>query len=399
MARRRGERMIWRPVIVGNPDCRRVALVRAAAERLRWPAPVLVLYADLLEGRTCLADHLTDDAVVRFEPAADRWDTFKLLLKHGIVAALAERYPVLDEAAIHRLQYERGWLIGPRQAYLGFVRLLQSLGRDALAHRAAMMHSVDDIALFFDKPRCQDHLAGRFIPIPASFGAARDYAEVRDLLRAEPRLMVKLAHGSGAAGCMALHRCQGRVRAFTTVAEAAVHGESRLYHSKKVRHLHDEAVIAALVDRLCREKVQVEQWLPKARLAGHNFDLRIVVIGGAPRHALVRVGRSTFTNLTLGNRRGDLAAVIARLGPAWEELKDTCANASALFPGSFAVGIDVLVRPDWRRHAVLEVNAFGDLLLNHLDQGQDTYTAELAAWQNTQSPRPHAVTGDVAVMS
>ena len=51
-----------------------------------------------------------------------------------------------------------------------------------------------------------------------------------------------------------------------------------------------------------------------------------------------------------------------------------------LFPRSFTLGIDVLVRPDFTRHTVLEINAFGDLLLNQFDRGEDAYTATLAAW-------------------
>jgi hypothetical protein len=46
------------------------------------------------------------------------------------------------------------------------------------------------------------------------------------------------------------------------------------------------------------------------------------------------------------------------------------------------VALDVLVRPDFRRHTVLEANAFGDLLLNVVDDGDDTYTAEVKAWSD-----------------
>ena len=76
------------------------------------------------------------------------------------------------------------------------------------------------------------------------------------------------------------------------------------------------------------------------------------MIGGSPRHTAVRLNRSIFTNLTLGSRRGDLDSVIQRMGPsAWRDLRDTCARAASLFPRSFTLGLDVLVRPDFRRHA------------------------------------------------
>ncbi len=48
-------------------------------------------------------------------------------------------------------------------------------------------------------------------------------------------------------------------------------------------------------------------------------------------------------------------------------------------PESLYAGVDVVISPGFRRHAVLEINAFGDLLPGVLFEGLDTYTAELAA--------------------
>jgi hypothetical protein len=389
MAQRRGERMKRRLVIVGNPGCRRVAFWQAAAARRGWPTAKVVTYADVLTGQTRLADHLGPGALVRLESAAENWDVFKLLLKHGLPAAGQEGYPVLDGPDIERLEYERGWLITPRQCYLGFTRLAHTLTGEVEASEAAALNHGAEIAVCCDKSRCQERLGQAGVSIPVSFGPARDYGEVRARHRGAERIMVKLAHGSGAAGGVALHWSRGRVRALTTMVELSVHGQRRLYCSKRIHALIDELEIAALVDRLCVERVQVEEWLPKARWEGRNFDLRLVTIAGVARHALVRTSASPFTNLTLGNRRGDLAAIIERMGPAaWQLLRDTCKCVAGAFPRSFTLGVDVLVRPDFQRHAVLEVNAFGELLLNQLDAGEDTYTATLAAWERVDEPEP-----------
>ncbi len=247
------------------------------------------------------------------------------------------------------------------------------------------MHTASDIALCFDKPRCQDWLAHRSVPIPGYFAEPRCYADLRRLVTNEGRLMVKLAHGSGAAGCIALHGDKGRIRAVTTVAEVIVGGERRLFHSKRPRLLAGEVEIASLVEQLAVEKLHVEEWLPKAPWEGKNFDLRLVTIGGVPRHVMVRGSSSVFTNLTLGSQRGSATGVARRMGPeSWQWLRDSAAKVARAFPRSFTLGIDILVRPDWRRHAVLEVNAFGDLLLGQLDRGEDTYTATLAAWDRQQ---------------
>jgi hypothetical protein len=207
------------------------------------------------------------------------------------------------------------------------------------------------------------------------------------------RVMVKLAHGSGAAGCLALHWSRGRLRALTTLVEVVVGGQRRWYCSKKPQFLLDEAEIAALVNRLCVEKVQVEEWLPKARWKGQNFDLRIVTIGGRPRHVVARASPWTFTNLTLGGHRGDLAVIQERIGTeGWQLLRDTCAMAARVFPGCYSLGIDLLLKPDYRRHVVLEINAFGELLLNQLDEGENTYTAILSSWKRNEAmARPTTV--------
>jgi len=385
MAQCRGERMSRNLVVIGNPACRRVAFWKAAAARLGWARFEVVPYADLLQNRL---PPISRGDVVRIETPGGDWETFKLLLRHGGAPARLERYPALDDRAIDRLQYERGWLVRPRQAHLGFLHLLRSIESQVSASGAATMQSREDIAVCFDKSVCQARLERHRVPIPASLGSPRNYGELLKLARAERRVMVKLAHGSGAAGCVAIHYANGRARGITTAAQVRVNGETRLVHSKSPVYLESETEIAAVVDHLCIEGVHAEAWLPKARWQGRNIDLRVVTIDGVPRHTVVRSSTSVFTNLTLGSKRGDLSAVIRRMGPtAWQSVRDTCATVAAAFPASFTLGIDIVIRPDWQRHNVIEVNAFGDLLLNEFDRGEDTYTATLSAWESRTGSR------------
>jgi D-alanine-D-alanine ligase-like ATP-grasp enzyme len=60
-------------------------------------------------------------------------------------------------------------------------------------------------------------------------------------------------------------------------------------------------------------------------------------------------------------------------------MKRTCEAAAALFPNSLYCGIDLLIRPDYQQHAILEINAFGDLLPGTTWNGFDTYTSEVQA--------------------
>ena len=54
-------------------------------------------------------------------------------------------------------------------------------------------------------------------------------------------------------------------------------------------------------------------------------------------------------------------------------------RAMEVFPRSLYAGIDLLIASDYRRHAVAEVNAFGDLLYGAMHDGKDPYTAEIEA--------------------
>jgi hypothetical protein len=216
--------------------------------------------------------------------------------------------------------------------------------------------------------------------VPRSLGAVRSFEELAARMRQAgcPRVFVKLAHGSSASGVAAYQTDGRRHQATTTVEMVHVGGELRLYNSRRIRVYRELPEIAALIDALCRHRVHVEQWLPKAGLDGRTVDLRVVVIGGQARHTVVRLSRSPMTNLHLLNDRGDPATLRARMGPAaWDAACQTCERAMAPFAGSLYAGIDLLVAPDYRRHAVLEVNAFGDLLPGVLWEGRDTYTAEL----------------------
>jgi hypothetical protein len=68
------------------------------------------------------------------------------------------------------------------------------------------------------------------------------------------------------------------------------------------------------------------------------------------------------------------------MGPeAWQAARRTCEQAAAVFPSSLHLGVDLLITPGYRRHSVLEGNAFGDLLPDVLSKGMDTYEAEIRA--------------------
>jgi glutathione synthase/RimK-type ligase-like ATP-grasp enzyme len=346
--------------VVGNPGNRRIALFAAAVRAAGLPPPRVLPWLDVACGRVAVEagalvriDSPGEDGEVdrRFRGAAEP-------IEHGRIESFA------------------GW-------YRGFRAALARLG-DELAGTPGVdvLNRPDDLAVMFDKPRCARRLAAAGVPVPPALGPFADWEELRAALAAAgwSRAFVKPAHGSSASGVVALAIAGGRVRATTSVELVRCGRGVRLYNSLRVRTYDDERDVTAIVDAICADGVHVERWLPKAGLDGRVIDLRVVVIAGRPTHAVVRASRSPLTNLHLGNRRGDVTRLRAAMGEqTWVLAMATCVRAAACFPRTLQVAVDLLLAPSWRRHAVAEVNAFGDLLPGVLASGRDTYAEQVDA--------------------
>jgi hypothetical protein len=370
-------------VVVGNAGCRRVALFQEALTRCGLPPATLVPYADLIAGRATLEQFVRPGAVVRLESPGRDFEVEKALLAAGAGEADDPGPTRISRRAAARLAFDKGRIWYSRQWYLGFRATLRRLDEQLSRCPPHVLTSRPaDVAVLFDKGRCQELFAGHGIPVPRGIGPVRSFEELRERLRESGcrRVFVKLAHGSSASGVVAYQTSGARQQALTTVEMVRRHGELWLYNSRRLRRYDRPADVADLIDALAREGVRAEEWVPKAGIGDCAFDLRVVVIAGRARHVVVRLSRGPMTNLHLLNRRGDLSAVLTRMGSeAWRAARRTCERAAAVFPGSLHLGIDLLIAPGFRRHAVLEGNAFGDLLPGVFSEGVDTYEAEIRA--------------------
>lgn len=346
-------------VVVGNGENRRVRLFTEAVRAAGGAAPRVVEWRDVLRdgGR-----EFTGDEIVRLDSPGENPEVDRMLRGAGEQTRVegSARWYARFTAAVHSLQ--------------GGMRL----------------DDPGDLAVLFDKRLCHARLDAAGVPVPPSPTSGgelpvRGWDDVRGMLRGDGmrRAFVKLAHGSSASGVLAVETSgSGRVRATTSVEIAP---DGALHNSLRVRCYTDEREAAAVVDRLAPDGLHVERWLPKASLAGRSADLRVLVVAGRATHAVVRTSRHPLTNLHLGGTRGDLAAAVAAAGGHWREALDICERAAACFPRTLCVGVDLLPAIGWRRFAVGEVNAFGDLLprLTGLPggpaEGLDTYAAQIAA--------------------
>lgn len=368
-------------LVIGNPGSRRTALFQAALAELRLPQAQVISYLDLLSGCEALPRAVRDGTIVRIESPGKDFEVERALIAEG--ADDDEGFDRISRRAAQSLSFERGRILYPCQWYLGYcaaLRLIEGQLAEGPPHQ--LMNSPAEIALMFDKIACHHLLNERGVPVARSLGAVISFDDLVERMREQNcyRVFVKLAYGSSASGVVA-YQTDGRRHQATTTVEMARHsGELRLYNSRRIRVYRDWREIAELIDALCRNRVQVEQWLPKAWFDNQTFDLRVVMIAGLACHTVARLSRSPMTNLHLLNERGDPDAVREKIGQAaWDGAMRNCERAMECFPESLYAGIDLLFTPDHRRHAVIEVNAFGDLLPGVLLQGRDTYIAELLA--------------------
>ncbi|MFE6188970.1 STM4014 family protein [Streptomyces sp. NPDC056465] len=357
-----------RLAVVGVPAGRRVTLYQDAVRAAGLPAARTVSWEEVLGG----AAVFLPGEIVRVDSPGEDAGTDRLLRGSG------------DPTRVE----------GSALWYARFTSAVRDVARAAAAAGAVLLDDPEDIAVMFDKRLCHGVMHSAGVPVPDSptsgpdAAPVRGWSDVRALIADHrmPRVFLKPAHGSSASGVIALETAgPARIRA-TTSAERD--REGRLFNSLRVRRCTTEREVAELVDALAPDGLHIERWLPKASQRGRAADLRVVVVAGRATHAVVRTSRSPMTNLHLGGTRGDLDAAQAAVeaaGGSWSGALAVCERAAACFPDTLCVGVDLLPATGWRRFAVGEVNAFGDLLprLTGLpgsgSEGLDTYGAQIAA--------------------
>ncbi|MFF0287102.1 STM4014 family protein [Streptomyces sp. NPDC005262] len=357
--------------VVGVPGNRRVTLFQEAVRAAGLPAARVMPWPAVLRGEAAFRPGET----VRMDSPGEDAEVERLLR-------------AVDDPT--RVEGTALW-------YTRFTAAVREVARVAAAAGAELLDDPGDVAVLFDKRLCHGVLDGAAVPVPASATsgagapAVRGWEDVRALMAGHgmPRAFVKLAHGSSASGVLAVETAgPGRVRATTSVERDTA---GRLFNSLRVRRCTTEREVAAIVDALAPDGLHIERWLPKASQHGRSADLRVVVVAGRATHAVVRTSRSPMTNLHLGGERGSLDEVrvaVRAAGGSWAEVLAVCERAAACFPETLCVAVDLLPATGWRRFAVGEVNAFGDLLprLTGLPgsgaEGLDTYAAQVAAVLN-----------------
>lgn len=368
-------------IVIGNPENRRVALFQAALRELHEPPAKVISYRDCLVGAVSLPEVLAEvtaqDCILRIESPGENHAVERLLVARGSTGSIRD---TISLEAAQRMRPATGRIRHSRQWFAGFSALLKEIEKTVQDFpQVRVQNHPRAIRLLFNKPRCHDFLASRGVSVPPSLPGITGYDSLREAMRSAgwSRVFVKLAWGSSASGVVAFSTASASPQAITSMELVRKRGEMRFYNNLRLSRYSRETDLRAIFDFLGSEGVHVEQWLPKASQGGRNFDLRVVTIAGQARHKVIRTSRSPLTNLHLGNRRGDLAALKKSAGSRWDLVTDLCEQAAVTFPDALYVGWDVLVTPNFRRAYILEGNAFGDLLPTVLHAERSTYAQSI----------------------
>ena len=372
-------------IVIGNSENRRIVLFQRALRELTLPPAEVVDWLTFLQDPTVVEALSPKHALVRIDSAGENFLVDKELLRLGYDDALVEALPALSPQQISSLAYERGRILHPRQLHLGFLRALDRLA-DICRRRPKwrLLNHPDSIATLFDKRQTSRIYAQAKIPVPPILAGVVNYDGLLAKMREEGHssVFIKLAHGSSASGLGVFSvRSNGVSNRASMMTTIAVEG-NRWYNSRRLQRVGPKQNLAGLVDELCRQGVQIEVNVPKARLDGAFFDCRVLVVNGEIAFSIVRQSRHPITNLHLGGWRGDLTALAAAVPPEIHAAAmDSCRRVSQCHR-SFQVGVDLMYEARFKGHRILEANAFGDLLPNLRREGLCVY-----GWQIREALR------------
>ncbi len=385
-------------IIIGNPNSRRVVYFQEALSLLGQPEAEVVPYRELIQYNQLNLVRLGVNQprkryVIRIESPGEDEDTERLLIGLGFSQihehldrlsndAPERNFEMITPGKLAGLPSQKGRILCPRQWYLGFRYFLHSLQEYAESRpQVQFMNLPKDIATMFDKWLCGILFSDAGIPTPQVHNGIGDYDRLLETMRmtGRKRMFVKLAYGSSASGVVALEVTRQHERAITSMemVPATSSGGIEFYNSLRIRTYTDSSEIRTLINWLIQQGVQIEDWIPKAKIDGRNFDVRYVAIGDESKHRVLRSSDYPMTNLHLGNQReadwpDDPRIDIQQIEKLSQKTKD-------LFPNSLYAGVDICLDRTTMRPYVLEINAFGDLLPGIRHDGYSTYEAEITA--------------------
>lgn len=361
----------------------RVVGFKTALENAGWSSPKILTYYNIIKNCAKDIQALPKNTILRIDSPGRDFKLNKLLLRKGYPKALKMSSLYITPDELLHLEEDKGKISYQHQWYLGFCDILDSIN-NVLKTRPdiKLLQPIEDIKLMFDKTKTNRKLSEKNIATPEYYGLINGYNDLIDIIRdrKKGRLFIKSRFGSAASGVVAYQSNGKRQLAITTTEIKNNNGEYHFYNSRKLKRYESEKDIKSLIDHLSRDQIHVESWFPKKGVQGKICDCRVLIINKNVAHIVIRASDGPITNLHLGATRLDIKDLKSIIDESsWSAAMKTCIQVSYCFPHCFNLAVDLAFSPNGKKHAVLEVNAFGDLLKGVTYKGLTTYQLEVAA--------------------
>ncbi len=350
---------------IGPENSRRLSFWRAAVESAGY-THASITYEALLQGAVDLAEA---PACLRICSPGEDLQLYRKLLAIG-------EHPDLES-----LQLVEGQYYPNTYWYKGWANLLDRLQETIRSNpQLEVLNTPAAIKLAFHKLHCQQQLQLAKVSVPKILlEHCQSYDHFIEVMQASgvQQVFIKPIHGSSAAGVMAFRHNKKRSVLYSTLSRQA---PGKIFNSLGLSRYSKPTEIRSLITEMIPAHLMVEEWVPKKSHGGKSVDLRILVIDGIATFVVPRMSKHMITNLHLGNEKGQ----IRELEESWgvgliEEAKRQAELAVKTIEGLFYAGVDVAISSGGNAY-VLEVNAFGDLLLNIFHEGKNTYQYALQSW-------------------
>ncbi len=333
------------------------------------PRAIEVSYEEVLANPDTLRTLPKEPLWIRLESVGENARVSEALLDLGYEEAARAGWPCISPSQACR-PLPHGALYYPRQRHLGFLAMMAAIETAIASHwQWKLLSPVSAIADLFDKRVTSRRWRSLSIPTADALGDLQNFEELQAQVLAKGwrSSYVKISCSSSASG-LAIYYPGPPPRIVTTVEQTP----EGYFNSLKLRHYRGNTAIT-IVNMLLAEGAQVERAVPKAKMDGAVFDLRVVTIKGKAVFTVIRHSSHPITNLHLGGWRGDWATFRETIGEApLGRIEESCEQVARAHP-CHSLGIDVLLQPDWKTHLVLEANAFGDLLPRLTRKGRSVY--------------------------
>ncbi len=317
---------------------------------------------------------ITSPTILRITSTGENFDLWKNILSIGGCPDAAQ------------FRFEKGLIYPNAYWYRGWCKMLQRIA-DFINENPLLqpINSPASIQLVFHKLQCQQLLHQEGIRTPKIIlSKVISYDDLIEKLQTANihQVFIKPYHGSSASGVMAFRQANGKQMLYTTIQLKG----GKLYNNLRLQKYNALGQIKAIINAMIPSGLMVEEWIRKKTFQEKSVDFRILVINGKAAFVVPRMSDHFITNLHLGNEKGKIEAVEKVWGKELlQAAKILAIQAVNTIGGLFYAGVDVAIS-DKGIPYILEVNAFGDLLLNIYKDGLTTYEYELQAWLAKTTP-------------